>query len=150
MDSNNKYISLDEIISKNKDRIVCPQCKSSFCCLSTTQMKDYNQSIILCFFCIDCEFEWGIAIEKFDYNLLLTVFNSNFEKIDYHKYIQSDEWKQKADDAKERADHKCQICNSNGTLHAHHRTYERLGNELPEDITVLCSGCHGKFHDKIP
>ena len=72
-------------------------------------------------------------------------------RIDYHQYIKSGVWKEKAMDAKERADYRCQICNTagnNSTLHAHHRTYERLGNERPEDITVLCAGCHETFHDK--
>ena len=71
--------------------------------------------------------------------------------IDYHQYIKSKVWKEKAVAAKERADYRCQICNiegSDSTLHAHHRTYERLGAELPEDITGLCAGCHKTFHDK--
>jgi hypothetical protein len=27
-------------------------------------------------------------------------------------------------------------------LEVHHRTYTRLGFEIPEDITVLCDDCH--------
>ena len=68
--------------------------------------------------------------------------------VDYAEYIRSDKWKEKADAAKKHADYKCQLCNSDGKLHAHHRTYERLGDELPEDITVLCAECHAKFHNK--
>ena len=71
-------------------------------------------------------------------------------RIDYHQYIRSDVWKEKAIAAKEHAGYRCQICNTTGnnsTLHAHHRTYERLGNERPDDITVLCAGCHKTFHD---
>jgi nucleoside 2-deoxyribosyltransferase len=70
--------------------------------------------------------------------------------LDYHEYIRSPEWKAKADEAKRRAGGRCQICNNPGWLHAHHRTYERLGNELPEDITVLCRGRHARFHNKLP
>jgi hypothetical protein len=69
----------------------------------------------------------------------------------YHEYLKSNEWKQKAEQAKEQAGWRCQLCNkegNKGSLHAHHRTYERIGNELPEDITVLCSTCHAKFHNK--
>ena len=66
--------------------------------------------------------------------------------IDYHEYIRSDEWREKADAAKERAGHRCQVCYSPDQLDAHHRTYERLGNELPSDITVLCRNCHTTFH----
>jgi hypothetical protein len=69
----------------------------------------------------------------------------------YHEYIKTDEWKEKARQAKDRADWRCQLCNTRPIkkdLHAHHRTYERLGKEEPGDITVLCANCHAKFHDK--
>jgi hypothetical protein len=32
-------------------------------------------------------------------------------------------------------------------LEAHHRTYERRGEELPEDLTALCPTCHRWFHE---
>ena len=69
----------------------------------------------------------------------------------YKDYIASPEWRLKANEAKGRAGHRCQVCNkpsSQVTLDAHHRTYERLGNELPEDITVLCRKCHSIYHRK--
>lgn len=65
--------------------------------------------------------------------------------IDYAKYIRSPKWKRKAAAAKERAGHRCQICNSPDNLNAHHRTYVRLGHERPDDITVLCRQCHKLF-----
>lgn len=69
--------------------------------------------------------------------------------LDYHGYIQSPEWKEKAEAAKKRAGYRCQICNRRGKLEAHHRTYERLGQELPEDITVLCDRCHGLYSGEM-
>lgn len=66
-------------------------------------------------------------------------------RLDYHEYIQSDEWKIKASAAKQNAGWRCQVCNKShheAQLDAHHRTYERLGHELPGDITVLCRDCH--------
>lgn len=68
------------------------------------------------------------------------------DKIDYYDYIESDGWREKADRAKLRAGMRCQLCNRYGTLNAHHRTYERLGNELEEDLIVLCRDCHKMFH----
>lgn len=68
--------------------------------------------------------------------------------VDYYKYIVSDEWKKKAAEAKVRAKNRCQVCYRKGSeirLNAHHRTYCRLGQELPEDITVLCEECHEIF-----
>lgn len=66
-------------------------------------------------------------------------------RVDYRAYIQSDEWKARATAAKEAAGWRCQVCNRPSTavvLDAHHRTYERLGHERPDDITVLCRDCH--------
>ena len=64
----------------------------------------------------------------------------------YKMYLLSSEWKRKADMAKISAGYRCQVCNSedNGQIHlqAHHRTYARVGHELPHDITVLCARCH--------
>jgi len=70
--------------------------------------------------------------------------------INYSEYIQSPEWAERSNLAKERVGFKCQLCNKEGdqtTLHAHHRTYERLGHEHYTDITILCAECHAKFHD---
>lgn len=69
----------------------------------------------------------------------------------YQQYINSSEWRRKANAAKSRAEYRCQICNASpgvNKLHAHHRTYERLGHELDGDLTVLCEDCHKLFHKK--
>lgn len=65
--------------------------------------------------------------------------------VDYQEYIKTEAWRARAEAAKQRVEHRCQICNrpsTRVTLNVHHRTYERLGNERPEDLTVLCRGCH--------
>jgi len=65
----------------------------------------------------------------------------------YEKYLQTPEWKEKAKEAYKRAGHRCQLCNRNKIeIHAHHRSYERRGEELPEDLIVLCADCHELFH----
>ena len=68
----------------------------------------------------------------------------------YREYIESEEWRRKAVQAKERAGWRCQVCNRRGdevTLDAHHRTYARLGRERPDDITVLCRECHQMYSE---
>lgn len=66
----------------------------------------------------------------------------------YQEYLQTPEWKTRREQALLRAGHRCQVCNSNNTtLNTHHRTYIRRGNELPEDLIVLCQSCHQLFHD---
>ena len=66
---------------------------------------------------------------------------------DYHAYLLSPEWKTKRDERVIAAGRRCQVCNSPHLLECHHRTYERIGNELPEDLFVLCRECHQTFHD---
>ena len=80
----------------------------------------------------------------------LDYFIKKHLRVDYYEYIKSDEWKILARTAKSCASYRCQVCNTpgdNSTLHAHHRTYDRLGRENLNDITVLCAGCHKIFHD---
>lgn len=45
-----------------------------------------------------------------------------------------------------KAGERCQLCNRGGELHVHHRTYERFGAEMEDDLTVLCAGCHDLYH----
>jgi len=64
----------------------------------------------------------------------------------YEKYLETSHWKHKRKMALERARYRCQVCNSNMYLNVHHRTYENLGNEQLEDLTVLCRDCHSLYH----
>jgi len=69
--------------------------------------------------------------------------------IDYDKYIDSEDWRDTAEDAKQRAGYRCQLCNTSyKPLEVHHLTYVRLGEELPSDLLVVCRDCHRKLHDK--
>lgn len=68
----------------------------------------------------------------------------------YREYLRSDHWRSTRRDALERAAHACQLCASKYRLDVHHRTYDRLGAERPEDLTVLCRMCHEKHHDQLP
>jgi 5-methylcytosine-specific restriction endonuclease McrA len=68
---------------------------------------------------------------------------------DYATYLVSPQWRARARAAFQRAGHRCQVCNADrwfGPLNVHHRTYERLGDEAPGDLIVLCRHCHDLFH----
>jgi hypothetical protein len=67
---------------------------------------------------------------------------------DYDDYLMSPHWRQLAEETKRLAGYRCQLCNGEGTLHAHHRTYDRIDDELQSDLVALCASCHAKFHDK--
>jgi hypothetical protein len=81
-----------------------------------------------------------------DFDALILGMMAGNRHVDYYAYIVSPAWGHKAEAAKERAGFRCQVCNRSrdegARLDAHHRTYERLGHERPEDITVLCGNCH--------
>jgi 5-methylcytosine-specific restriction endonuclease McrA len=66
----------------------------------------------------------------------------------YREYLRTEHWKQVRVRALEYADYSCQVCESGGEVHVHHRTYDRLGAERPADLTVLCAKCHALFHRK--
>lgn len=134
-----------------KWKIVCPICGDDY--VKVAEFKnnaggDYENSsswlvrgdVLAIKFEAECGHIWetGLCFHKGQTFLM----SHNLSRLDYYEYIKSDEWKARADAAKERAGHRCQVCNKTGRLDAHHRTYERLGEELPEDITVLCHDCH--------
>lgn len=67
--------------------------------------------------------------------------------VDYRAYLESGAWKARRAVALQEAGYRCQVCNREGPLDVHHRTYERLGAEAPQDLVVLCRDCHQLFHD---
>jgi len=92
-----------------------------------------------------------VTVPKLKEFILQSQSNITLNYPNYFDYIKSNEWRIKAEEAKARAGNCCQVCNRSRAevqLDAHHRTYERLGNELPEDITVLCRDCHQLYEDK--
>lgn len=64
----------------------------------------------------------------------------------YLRYLQSPEWRRVRDAAIRHASWRCERCKGKRDLQVHHRTYARLGAEWPEDLEVLCAGCHGDHH----
>ena len=64
----------------------------------------------------------------------------------YKEYLQSPEWAVIRRIKLEEAGHRCMVCNGDGKLHVHHRTYERIRMELLSDLIVMCADCHRLFH----
>lgn len=66
----------------------------------------------------------------------------------YADYVASDAWRLSPARLAEllACGGRCRTCNlpePDVVLEVHHRTYERLGCELPEDLVALCQDCHG-------
>jgi hypothetical protein len=64
----------------------------------------------------------------------------------YKEYLKTTEWAVLRRIKLQEANHRCQVCNGDGELHVHHRTYERIRMELLTDLIVLCADCHRLFH----
>ena len=60
----------------------------------------------------------------------------------YSKYINSYEWRKKANRAKELLGYKCRICGRTENLQVHHIDYSNLYSESVFDVTILCILCH--------
>ena len=103
------------------------------------------------FYCEMCDAISTLSISQHKGNTFVSfdfIFKSQKEK--YLDYLKSPEWDEKRKSKLKEAGFRCQLCNSQGELHVHHRTYARILYEIPEDLIVLCSKCHEKFHDHLP
>jgi 5-methylcytosine-specific restriction endonuclease McrA len=72
----------------------------------------------------------------------------------YKAHLRSPEWARIRRAALERAGYRCAFCGLSKAklrrlgrhLEVHHNDYANLGNERPEDLTVLCAGGRGGCH----
>lgn len=79
----------------------------------------------------------------------------------YEQYIQSPEWRARAEAAKARVGYRCQVCYSNSLIEAHHRTwwlrpepeweYEQFHSVLLEPgVAVIEVPAHPAFSEFLP
>lgn len=80
---------------------------------------------------------------------MLTLSVQELRTMPYKDYLQTSHWKERRLVALNAAGYRCQLCNRDGRLEVHHRTYERRGAELPSDLVALCDVCHRHFHGRI-
>ncbi len=66
----------------------------------------------------------------------------------YQAYLNSPAWRKTRNDALRRAGYKCERCGVRRDFNVHHRSYARLGNEVPADLEVLCFTCHNGHHQQ--
>lgn len=65
---------------------------------------------------------------------------------EYKEYLETEWWRERRKKTLDYYGGRCAVCNSAGLVDVHHRTYERLGQELDSDLIVLCRECHSRFH----
>ena len=69
----------------------------------------------------------------------------------YDEYLQSDEWKAKAEARRIIDNNRCVICECIGTnfnkLNCHHISYRNIYNEdIERDLVTVCNTCHLSIH----
>lgn len=69
-------------------------------------------------------------------------------RIEYDKYIKSNQWAGKRKEVIRNRGGKCEVCGGAENLQVHHKTYARLGREKMKDLRLLCGGCHRNEHEK--
>lgn len=86
-------------------------------------------------------FSYAIAHEYFS-----TLRNTTWWKA-YRAHLDSPAWKSKRAQVFARSNSQCKrgVC-TNRAAQAHHLTYERLGEELLEDLQAVCIPCHQSIH----
>jgi 5-methylcytosine-specific restriction endonuclease McrA len=83
-----------------------------------------------------------------DYNLILGVtHDKEMWKEIYGYYLESDGWKIKRKQKLKENGEICDICKGNLNLQIHHKTYKNVGDELMDDLQVLCRNCHTQVHN---
>ena len=66
--------------------------------------------------------------------------------MDYHEYLNSANWRILRVIVIQRCGGICERCHRWSVVNVHHLTYERFGNERPEDLLGVCSKCHEELH----
>lgn len=72
---------------------------------------------------------------------------ANLLALPYQEYLKTDHWQAMRKATLDRDRAACRICRSTDRLNVHHNTYERRGDEAPDDLITLCAACHQIFHD---
>lgn len=72
--------------------------------------------------------------------------NGILREMPYREYLLTDHWRAVREATLRRAHWSCRMCGGKA-WQAHHLTYERRGEELPEDTVALCDACHKMWHE---
>lgn len=66
---------------------------------------------------------------------------------DYATYMRSKEWRVTRQNAIRTHFGRCDVCGAKESLRVSHKHYRTLYGESPEDLDVLCQGCHDNKHE---
>jgi hypothetical protein len=64
----------------------------------------------------------------------------------FQDYYYTAAWYARRDAVRARARGRCEFCRWRPMQHAHHRSYERFGQEPLSDLMAVCGACHRAIH----
>jgi hypothetical protein len=67
----------------------------------------------------------------------------------YHKYLQSEEWKIIRDKVVERDNGLCLYCKTKPAQEVHHKHYKTIYKESLDNLESVCSDCHRAIHKRV-
>lgn len=81
----------------------------------------------------------------------------SFYEATYDEYMKSHDWRVRSEMFKQHKKYTCEQCGLTAgdmfahgggklSLHVHHKHYRSLGNEMPQDVEILCTLCHKQRH----
>lgn len=69
--------------------------------------------------------------------------------VQYTSHLRSDAWRDTRRRLIAQSQQRCERCGRFANyLEVHHRTYRNLGDELDEDLEVLCNPCHNEADEE--
>lgn len=71
----------------------------------------------------------------------------SLRRFELSAYYKTKHWQAKSKEMREKVG-RCQLCGATANLQVHHNCYANLGRENNLDLTVLCRGCHERYHAK--
>lgn len=113
--------------------------------------------MIVHFWCFECDREGSVItsyrqLQQWLYanqKTLCPKCLKTLRNMKYPDYLLTRTWQDTRQIALQWYGFKCQHCDNDKRLHIHHETYERLGEELMDDLIVLCKDCHAEYHDEL-
>jgi hypothetical protein len=119
-------------------------------------LKKNTQFFIENFLCPDPEHYWPKDYTFWDRWNDVSSFRRDrdvvavyIQEMKYKDFLKTPYWRAISEKKRHEAKYRCQMCNSEGILNVHHRTYDIHGYEMEnmKDLIVLCDDCHKKHHD---
>ena len=103
----------------------------------STSLEILYELAALCFSCRD-----HLINQASSHNEKMDAFVREYS---FQKYLDSPEWKMKAERLISRANNICEICAEKPILEVRHLSYSRAGSEMLFDLAGVCSSCVSKL-----